>query len=486
MATILIADDEEEVRRIFQESLLPEGYEVITVSTTEQATEYLRQGMIDLVFADLRMPEEEDGLALLSEAVKINPYLPVIMITAFASIPTAVEAMRKGAYDYVPKPFHLEEIKILIRKALENRWLQQENEYLRLQLRTRQPVLDSIIGKSPKIEQVRSFLLRIAPTNSTVLITGETGAGKTLVARTIHAYSDRRDGPFIIVDCSSFPEGILESELFGHKKGSFTGAVSDKAGLLELAEGGTFFIDEVSEIPLSIQPKLLRAIEDKESRPVGGLTSKKVNVRIIAATNHNLEDYVRQGKFREDLYYRLNVINIEIPPLRERKEDIPILASYFLNKYRTETKKPIRGINEEALEILINYSWPGNIRELENVIQRAVVLQMGDFINPEALPETLGRISSPSGTILEKFPEEDKLVKVSQEIIPDHSYSEISAHDSFSPLKKTVGVAEKKLILETLHRTGGNRKAAAKLLGISLRSLRYRMQKHGITRYPPN
>ena len=260
MATILIADDEEEVRRIFQESLLPEGYEVITVSTTEQATEYLRQGMIDLVFADLRMPEEEDGLALLSEAVKINPYLPVIMITAFASIPTAVEAMRKGAYDYVPKPFHLEEIKILIRKALENRWLQQENEYLRLQLRTRQPVLDSIIGKSPKIEQVRSFLLRIAPTNSTVLITGETGAGKTLVARTIHAYSDRRDGPFIIVDCSSFPEGILESELFGHKKGSFTGAVSDKAGLLELAEGGTFFIDEVSEIPLSIQPKLQKEV----------------------------------------------------------------------------------------------------------------------------------------------------------------------------------------------------------------------------------
>ena len=452
---VLIVDDEPGMREFLQIMLEKMGFEVVASPSGEDAINRLENSHFDLIICDLKLPRVS-GMEVLRKSKEINPEVPVIMITAFGSPESAVEAMKLGAYDYITKPFKLDEIQLVINKALEKARLLEENIQLRKELKTKYG-FDQLVGVSEPMRRIYQLIRQVAPTNSNVLISGESGTGKELVAKAIHYNSPRRSYPFLVVNCASIPETLLESELFGHTKGAFTGAYQARRGMFELAHKGTIFLDEIAEMPLSLQAKLLRVIEEKSFRRLGGEEEIKVDVRIISATNRELEKEVEEGRFREDLYYRLNVIRIHLPPLRERKEDLPILARHFLEKYSKVLRKPIKKISQEAEELLLQYHWPGNVRELENTIERAVSLESGEIILPESLPE--------------------KIQSSGEKIIPN---SLLTLPPEGIDLEKTLADIEKKLLKEALIRTKGNKTKAAQLLGISFRSFRYRLAKLGL------
>src|SRR5262245_44708806 len=403
-ARVLIVDDEKSMRDLLSITLEKEGYDVETAAGGESAIEMLHRETVDAVITDLRMPKV-DGLEVLRAAKDVSPDTAVLVITAVASTETAVEAMKLGAYDYITKPFKLDEVNLIIQNALERKRLRDENLYLRKQLQTRHR-FENIIGKSPQIVAVFDTIRKIADSPATAMITGESGTGKELVARAIHFNSHRRDKPFVSVNCGAIPEGLMESELFGHVKGSFTGAVANKIGLFSAAEGGTLFLDEITEIPPLLQVKLVRAIQVREIRRVGDTKDIKTDVRLIAASNRDLETAVKEGVMREDLFYRLNVLPIHLAPLRERREDIPLLVAHFIQKFSKELGKDVRGVAPEAMAVLERYHWPGNIRELENVLERAIVLGGSDMLGADALPESVRRERPTRGPELVDIPEE--------------------------------------------------------------------------------
>ena len=370
---ILVADDEQSMREFLDIMLKKEGYKVSLASNGEEVIKLIEKDIFDLVLMDIRMPRL-DGISTLKKIKAISPETIVIMITAYASADTAIKAMKEGAYDYITKPFKVEEIKLIIKNALEKKNLQKENILLKQVVRDRYH-FENIIGQSSKMLDLYKLLEKVAPTKTNILITGESGTGKELVAKAIHYNSPRKEKPFVTLNCGAIPESLIESELFGHMKGAFTDAIATKKGLFEVADEGTIFLDEISELPLLMQVKLLRVLQDREFKRVGGTEDIRVDVRIISATNKDLEEAVREKRFREDLFYRLNVIQIKLPPLRERREDIPLLAMHFLKKYSEELNKNILTISPEALRILLNYDYPGNVRELQNIIERAVALE---------------------------------------------------------------------------------------------------------------
>ncbi len=429
-----------------------EGYDVATAGDVDSALALLEADDYDVVLSDLQMPGRT-GLELLHAARDRSPETAVILITAFATTETAIAAMKEGAYDYVTKPFKVDELRLVVEKALEKKLLARENRRLRSELRShiRQRAL---IGTSPSMHRVYELVNQVAETKTNVLIAGESGTGKEIVARSIHERSDRRDRPFVAVNCGAIPESLLESELFGHVKGAFTGAVSGKEGLFETADGGTLFLDEVGELPPSLQVKLLRALQDRIIRRVGGTSDRHVDVRILAATNRRLEDEVAAGRFREDLYYRLNVIQIVLPPLRDRIEDVPLLVQHFVDKYSRELGKPIRRIEDGVMSRLQAYPYPGNVRELENVIERAVTLSREGVIGEDSLPPQVLRPAAPPA---------DQRIRAEG-----------------VDLEELVEEYERGLLEEALRRTKGVKKRAAALLGISFRSFRYRLEKLGL------
>ena len=463
---ILIVDDERSMREFLRITLRKEGYRVSTASNPFEALDLISKELFDLVITDIKMPQM-DGIELLKRIKALNSNIPVIMITAYASVDTAVEAMKEGAYDYISKPFNVEELKHLIGNALERKRLERENILLKRELRGHLGFgeiegIGEIVGRSPKMKEIYELVLKVAGTNTNIFITGESGVGKELIARAIHRESPRKNGPFVPVNCGAIPSELMESELFGYEKGAFTGAVSTKKGLFEVAHGGTLFLDEVTELAPHLQVKLLRAIQDRRIRRLGGVEDIVVDVRIISATNRDILKAVKEGRMREDLYYRLNVIPIHVPPLRERKEDIPLLADYFVGKANKRFGKDIKGIETEALEVLINYDFPGNVRELENIIERAVALEEGEFIRKETILAHLEIPPSLPPEGLEKAlgnPEEGR---------------------STLDFNKIVEETEKRLLLEALKRAGGVKKKAAELLNISFRSFRYLLNKYDI------
>ena len=455
-ARILVVDDEKSMRDLLSITLEKEGYDVLTAAGGEPAIEALHRETVDAVITDLRMPKV-DGLQVLRVAKEISPDTAVIVITAVASTETAVEAMKLGAYDYITKPFKLDEVNLIVRNALERKRLRDENLYLRRQLET-QHRFENIIGKSGVIAEVFDTIRKIADSPSTAMLTGESGTGKELVARAIHFNSFRRDKPFVSVNCGAIPEGLMESELFGHVRGAFTGAVSNKIGLFSAAEAGTLFLDEITEIPALLQVKLLRAIQVREIRRVGDTKDIKTDVRLIAASNRNLEEAVQEGILREDLFYRLNVIPIQLPPLRERREDIPLLVAHFLQKFSKELGKDMRGVTPEAMAVLERYRWPGNIRELENVLERAIVLGAGDMLGIDALPESVRRERPVKGLESVDLPEDGL------------------------DLEATLDAIESRYLQRALDRTSGVQTKAAELLKMTFRQFRYKLQKHHMMR----
>jgi two-component system response regulator PilR (NtrC family) len=448
---LLVVDDERSMRELLAITLRQGGHEVAQAEGGEAAIEALKTDAFDLVITDLRM-RPLDGFDVLRAAREVSPATLVLVMTAYASTETAVEAMKLGAYDYITKPFKLDEIRLTVDKALERKRLAEENIALKRQLR-RQRGFDNFVGRSSQMGAVFDMIRKSAEGMSTVMITGESGTGKELVARAIHQESGRRGGPFVSLNCGAIPEGLMESELFGHVKGAFTGAVATTTGLFAAAEGGTLFLDEVTEIPPSVQVKLLRAIQEREVRRVGDTRDTRVDVRLIAASNRDLARAVADGDLREDLFYRLNVIPIHLPPLRERREDIPPLVAYFLEKLARELRRPVTGIGPEALAILERYHWPGNVRELENVIERAIVLGNSDAVGIETLPPGL---SSPQQTM--ELP--------------------VDLPPSGLDLDALLDRIERRYLEVALERTGGVQTRAAELLGISFRQFRYKLQKH--------
>ena len=450
---VLVVDDEQSMRELLGIMLRQAGYQVAAADGGEAAIQMLKSESFDLVVTDLRM-RKVDGLGVLKAAKEFSPRTVVLVVTAFASTETAVEAMKLGAYDYVTKPFKLDELRLTIANALERKRLQDENRELKRQLR-REHGFEGFIGKSPRILEVFETIRKTADSGSTVMITGESGTGKELVARAVHLESARRARPFVSVNCGAIPETLMESELFGHVKGAFTGAVASTEGLFAAADGGTLFLDEITEIPHSIQVKLLRATQEREIRRVGDTRDVKVDVRLVAASNRDLSKAVADGVLREDLYYRLNVIPIHMPPLRDRLEDIPLLVSHFVARVTKDVGKSVRGISPESLAILERYHWPGNIRELENVVERAIVLGSGDFLSPESLPPQL------------RAPRNEQTVNV--EIPP-----------AGMDLVGTLTRIENGYIRLALERSGWLQVRAAELLGLSFRQFRYKLQKHGL------
>ena len=384
METILVVDDEKNYLLVLKELLAEEGYEVLTAQSGGSALTILQETDLDLVLTDMKMPGMS-GLELLEKFKQKDPQLPVVMMTAFGTVEKAVEAMKKGAFDYISKPFDNETLKKTVAKAL-NLWrIIKENRFLSQELKSKFGPSD-LIGNSAPIQQVRDLIQKVAVTKATVLVTGESGTGKELVARAIHSHSPRRDKPLISVNCSALAETLLESELFGHERGAFTGATSQRKGRFETADGGTLFLDEVGEMAPSVQVTLLRVLQNREFERVGGNKTIKVDVRLIAASNRDLKEEIPRGTFREDLYYRLNVVHIEVPPLRDRRGDLPLLIRYFLERFSKELNKETPTLSPEAMELVMDYSWPGNIRELENMLERAVILYSGSVIQAEDLP----------------------------------------------------------------------------------------------------
>ena len=448
---VLVVDDERSMRELLAIMLRQAGHDVTVADGGEAAIKALKSDTFDLVITDLRM-REVDGLAVLRAAKEQSPQTVVLVITAFASTETAVEAMKLGAYDYLTKPFKVDEIKLTIANALERKRLQDENQALKRQLR-RERGFENFLGKSPQMLDIFETIRKAADSVSTVLITGESGTGKELVARAIHEESPRRNGPFVSINCGAVPETLMESELFGHVKGAFTGVVANTVGLFSAAAGGTLFLDEVTEVPSSVQVKLLRAIQEREIRRVGDTRDIKVDVRLIAASNREVAKAVADGVLREDLFYRLNVIPIHLPPLRERREDIPLLVAHFVRRLSAELGRPVRSVTPEALAILETYRWPGNVRELENVIERALVLGSGDRLDAPGLPPDLRRPRDVQDVAVE---------------IPEDGLD----------LEATLSQIEHRYIQTALARTGGVQTRAAELLRVSLRQIRYKLQKY--------
>ena len=446
---ILLADDEAAIRDSLAEVLREEGYEVETAADGTEALAALEAAEFDVVVTDLRMPGA-DGLAVLRRARELAPQTLVLLITAYASIETAVEALRQGAHDYILKPLIVDDVLSKVGRLFEHRQLAWETQMLRREVESRFDFEHMIVGRSSVMREIIEIIRKVAPTVSTVLITGESGVGKEVVARTIHHNSHLRDKLFLPVNCGAIPENLLESQLFGHAKGSFTGAIAAQEGLFHRARGGTIFLDEIGDMPLALQVKLLRAIEEKEILPVGTNTPIRIDVRILAATNQDLRTQVDAGKFREDLYYRLNVVNIEIPPLRERREDIPEIVEFLVHRHNAELKKSYRGVDNATMKVLMALPWKGNIRELDNVIEHAMILGNGEWITPADLPRS---VSPREGTALP--------------IVGDD-------------LKDAVRAYEKGHIENVLRRTANDKRKAADLLGVSLSSLYRKIEELGV------
>ncbi len=449
MKQILVVDDDPLFRDFLREALARRSHSVDVVESGEEALRQMKEVDYDLVLTDIRMPGM-NGIQVLEKAGNLQPDAKVVMVTAHATVANAVEAMHKGAFDYIEKGCSLEEIEIRVDRALENQQLKQENVRLRSELQERYS-FGNMVGKSQKMEDVFELIQIVSKSRSTVLITGESGTGKELVARAIHYSSPRRNGPFIKLNCAALPQDLIESELFGHEKGAFTGAVKQTKGRFELADGGTLLMDEVSEIKPPLQAKLLRVLQEREFERVGSGTAMQVDVRIIATTNRNLREWIDQGAFREDLYYRLNVIPLGLASLRERKDDIPHLVNHFLDKYNKENEKNILGVTDGGMERLMAYDWPGNIRELENYIERAVVICQQDQIGDEQL-------------LLDEL----------------NGRSQAKRMEEGLQVGWTVRDMEKKLILKTLEACTGNRTTAADTLGISSRTLRNKLHEYGM------
>ena len=451
---ILVVDDELSMREFLAILLEREGYAVDQADSAEAALALLDAGSYDLVISDVKMPGL-DGIRLLEIIKEHTPETAVLMMTAFSTAEQAVEAMKLGAYDYIAKPFKVEEIKILVRNALEKRDLKRENQRLRQEVQERFS-FSGLIGKSKKMRDLYGLIEKVAPSMANILILGESGTGKELVARAIHYNSPRKNKPFVAVNCGAIPETLMESELFGHKKGSFTGAIIDRAGLFEQAEGGTLFLDEIGEVPLQLQAKLLRVLQEKEFRRIGGIADQKADVRIVAASNRNLEEQVRENSFREDLFYRLNVVQLQMPPLRERSEDIPLLVNHFFRKY---LPAPQDGefVTPAALKLLMSYAFPGNVRELENLVERCAVLGNHE-IDVACLPSQVRGTQPQPGTSCDEF------------VIPPEGMD----------LEGYLDGIEKKILLQALDRCGGVKKKAAEFLGLTFRSFRYRLAKFGM------
>ncbi|MGZ3768055.1 MAG: sigma-54-dependent transcriptional regulator [Bdellovibrio sp.] len=455
-ARILVVDDEESIREFLEIMLKKQGYEVTLAEDGQKAKDLLTKKTFDMIISDLQMPNVT-GIELLKHVKDSYPDVVFMMITAFGTTETAVEAMKMGAYDYLTKPFKIDEVRLNIQNALRSRNLEVENRSLKKEL-VKEYSFQNMVGNSSAMHGIFDLIKRVSQTPTNVLITGESGTGKEVVAKAIHYNGPLKDRAFVTVNCGAIPENLMESEMFGHKKGSFTGAVADKVGLFEVADGGTLFLDEVGELPLTIQVKLLRVIQERVIRRVGATDDYKVEVRIIAATNRNLEEMVQKGTFRQDLFYRLNVINIKTPSLRERRDDIPLLANHFLKKYNERLSKNIGAISTEAMEILKKYDYPGNVRELENLIERTVALESGATILPESLPPM---VNTPSGRKMA-------------------SSDEIQIGDDGVDLDKVMGQIEKELLVKAIHAANGVKKRAAKLLHISFRSMRYRIEKYNL------
>jgi DNA-binding NtrC family response regulator len=451
MANILIVEDEPRMRRLLEISLGEDGHSVSALEDAEKGLIHLRKEPVDLVVTDLKLPGM-NGLEFLQEGKRLNAGLPFIVMTAYGSVETAVDAMKAGASDYVLKPFTMAEMKLVIHKELDVQQVRDENRRLKEALGKRYH-FQNIVGRSKKMQEVLALVERVAPTNSTILIGGESGVGKDLIARAIHQNSRRASGPFIKINSTAIPDTLFESELFGFERGAFTGALASKPGKFELADKGTLFLDEIGDVPAPIQVKLLRVLQEREFERLGGTKTLKVDVRMIAATNRDLRAALEEGTFREDLYYRLNVVPIDIPPLREHKEDIPDLVNHCLGRFAADSEKEIEGITPEALNALIDYHWPGNVRQLENMVERAVALASGRVIDVGDihLDTTLGRTSAAS-----------------------------SNHDQFLPEGMTLEQWEDNMIREALRRASGNKSQAARLLGLSRNALRYRLGKIGV------
>lgn len=461
---VLVADDDNAQRFMLEELMKREGYDVVSARDGVEAVAKVREEDFDLAILDIKMPRM-DGIQALREIHSIRPHLIVVMVTAYGTTETALQAVKEGAYDYFTKPYNVDELRLVVRRAIEKQRLRQQIFALETQLREK-VALDRIVGQSPQMQQVFDLIRKVVSNDVTVLITGESGTGKELVAQAIHFHSARRDFPFLGINCAAIPESLLESELFGHERGAFTGAVSTRKGLFETAQGGTVFLDEIGDMSLPLQSKLLRVLQEKKIMRVGGTTPIPVDVRIIAATNQNLAERVRKKEFREDLYFRLNVIPIHLPPLRERKGDIPLLVHHFIGIYNPRLNRDIHGVTPGAMELLENYPWPGNVRELENVVQRAMILATGNTITEEDLP-----LNVRSGPIA--FPAQaGQLPDDTERILEDFSI----------PLQEKVNLLteqlEKKVILAALQRTNFKRQEAADLLGISRKSLHNKMVKY--------
>jgi len=455
MTQILIVDNEASMREFLSIVLKKEGYACQTAEDGDQALKIIEKEPVDLVLTDIKMPKM-NGLELLKALKRVSPETVVVMMTAFASTETAVEAMKEGALDYLTKPFQIDEVKLIIQNALERKSLKSDNRQLRRSLKAKAD-FTKIIGTSEKMQKVLTLVEKVADNKSNILITGESGTGKELIARAIHYNSGRRDNHFVTVNCSALPETLLESELFGHMKGSFTGAISNKVGLFEVADKGSIFLDEIGDTSLPIQVKLLRVLQEREIRRVGGIKDTKVDIRIITATNKDLEILIEEGTFREDLYYRLDVIPIHLPPLRERPEDIPLLADYFLKKYNRNLEKEIEGFTPDVLRSLSQNEWKGNVRELENVIERAVALTSNTILSADDFSGSLPKSA----------------------VMTDVEYDIPHAGLDLEALIEKI---EKQILLKALDECHWVKKDAAERLHLNFRSFRYRLQKYEIKR----
>ena len=447
-ANVLIVEDDTKLRNALKEIMTREGYTVDVTESGDIAVSMIKDTVYDLVITDLKLPGI-DGMDVLRSVQKLARDTSVIIITAYATVDTAVEAMKEGAEDYIAKPFNLDEIRLIVRKVLDKKALVDDNRFLRSQLKKKYS-FGNIVGSSEAMIEVYKMIEKVKDSKATVLILGETGTGKELVARAIHFNSIRSEKPFLPVNCAALAETLLESELFGYAKGAFTGATRDKQGVFEVAHGGTVFLDEIGDISLRLQQILLRVLENGEIQPVGSTQRRKVDVRVVAATNKDLEEMIKTGAFRADLYYRLNVITLDLPSLRERKEDIATLADHFLKKYAEENKRPIYRISREALNLLDRYEWPGNVRELENCIERAVLLSSDDVVHGHHLPPTL-QTAEASNTVMS------------------------------GTLETTLDAVEREMIVEALKNARGNKAKAARALGISERIMGLRVRKHGLS-----